>query len=58
MTPTPTKDLLTAEEVAEWLQIEKRQLERFGVPCIYLGHKTRRYLTSEVVEWLKTKRER
>ncbi len=49
-------DVLTPEEVAKWLHLEKRQPERFGIPCLHLGHKTRRYLRADVLEWLQQQR--
>jgi hypothetical protein len=49
-------DVLTPEQVATWLKIEKRQLERFGVPVLLLGHKTRRYLRADVLAWLQQQR--
>lgn len=49
-------EVLTPEQVADWLQIKKRQLERFKIPCIHLGNKTRRYLRSDVLDWLKKQR--
>jgi hypothetical protein len=57
--PSPAADttaVMTPEEVAAWLHIEKRQLERYRIPCLCLGHKTRRYLKSDVLEWLAKQR--
>lgn len=48
--------VLTREQVAEWLQVRPRQLDRLGVPCIDLGHKTKRYLATDVQEWLEGQR--
>ena len=39
----PLGTVLTREQVAEWLQVRPRQLDRLGVPCLDLGHKTKRY---------------
>lgn len=55
MTPA-VKDVLTRNEVAAWLQVRPRQLERLGVPCLRLGNKTLRYLRSDVLTWLEAKR--
>jgi hypothetical protein len=49
-------DVLTPQQVAAWLQIEPRQVERFGIPCLVLGHKTRRYLRADVLAWLVAQR--
>jgi hypothetical protein len=52
---------LTAEavldiyDVARWLKISKRQAERLGIPCLYLGTRTRRYLGKTVLEYLEKK---
>jgi hypothetical protein len=48
--------ILTQKQVAEWLQLRPRQLERLGVPCLNLGHKTKRYLRQDVLAWLNTQR--
>ena len=49
-------DVLTREQVAAWLQIRPRQVERFGIPCIPLGRKTVRYLRADVAAWLTQQR--
>ena len=45
--------LLTRDEVAEWLGISPQQVTRLGIPCIDLGHKTKRYLVRDVLAWLE-----
>jgi len=50
------RDVMTREQVAEWLQVRPRQVERLGVPCLDLGRKTKRYLKEDVVAWLETQR--
>ena len=62
MTPhdVPAPDaILTALQVAEWLNLKNakgtpqpRQVQRLGVPCIRLGHKTIRYKAATVAKWL------
>ena len=52
----PRDALLTADEVAEWLKIERRQVQRLGIPCIDLGRKTPRYQVKDVLAWLETRR--
>lgn len=49
-------DVLTREQVAAWLQIRPRQVERFGIPRLALGRKTVRYLRGDVAAWLKQQR--
>jgi hypothetical protein len=49
--------ILTAQEVAAWLKITPRQVQRLGVPCIDLGRKTKRYLAKDVSEYLEARRQ-
>jgi hypothetical protein len=49
-------EVLTREQVAAWLQVRPRQVERLGVPCIALGRKTVRYLKADVLAWLELQR--
>jgi len=48
--------ILTREEVAGWLKVRPRQVERLRIPCIDLGRKTKRYLVQDVLAWLDGKR--
>jgi hypothetical protein len=48
--------VMTRHEVAAWLKVAPRQVERLGVPCIPLGRKTVRYLRCDVLTWLQAKR--
>ncbi len=50
--------ILTRAEVAAWLKIKPRQVERLGVPCLDLGRKTKRYLMKEILTWLEEQRTR
>ena len=52
----PRDALLKADEVADWLKVERRQIQRLGIPCIDLGRKTPRYLVKDVLAWLETRR--
>ncbi len=53
MTLPPDPDaILTREEVAAWLKVRPRQVERLGVPVLSLGVKTKRYLVRDVLQWL------
>ena len=49
--------ILTREEVAKWLKLAPRQVERLGVPYLRLGKRTIRYRKSEVEAWLATCRQ-
>ena len=53
MTLPPALDaILTRDEVASWLKVKPRQIERLGVPVLNLGPKTKRYLARDVLAWL------
>lgn len=43
----------TRREVAAWLKVRPRQVERMGVPCLDLGRRTKRYLGRDVLAWLE-----
>ena len=49
-------EVLTRDEVAAWLKVRPRQVDRFDVPVLPLGHKTVRYLRSDVLAWLEGQR--
>jgi len=49
-------EVLTRQQVAEWLKVRPRQLDRLGVPCLDLGHKTKRYVKEDVLAWLDEQR--
>lgn len=51
----PPEAVLDIHQLAEWLQVSKRQAERLGIPCFYLGNRTRRYLGKTVLEFLEKK---
>jgi excisionase family DNA binding protein len=44
--------ILTREEVAKWLQLKPRQVERLGIPYLRLGQRTVRYRKADVEAWL------
>ena len=52
----PRDALLRADEVAEWLKVERRQVQRLGIPWIDLGRKTPRYHVKDILTWLETRR--
>lgn len=54
-TAPPETAILTPEQLAAWLQISPRQLERMGgVPCFLAGGtRSRRYLVKAVLAWLE-----
>ena len=44
----PRDAVLTAAEVADWLRIARRQVQRLGIPWIDRGRKTPRYQVKDV----------
>ena len=48
--------ILTAAEVAAWLKITPRQVQRVGIPCVRVGVRTPRYLGRDVLAWLEAQR--
>ena len=56
MTGLDSDAVLTRDEVARWLKVRPRQVERLGIPCLVLGHKTVRYLRADVLRWLEEQR--
>jgi hypothetical protein len=54
--PESRDEVLTLQEVAAWLKVRPRQVLRLGIPCIDLGHKTKRFLAEDVRAWLERRR--
>ncbi len=52
----PLNTLLKPDEVADWLKVKRRQVQRLGIPWIDLGRKTPRYQLKDVLAWLETRR--
>ena len=48
MTITPDA-ILTVQEVAVWLKITPRQVQRLGIPYLDMGYKTIRYRGADVL---------
>lgn len=46
--------VLTIEEVAEWLDVSIRTVERYPIKRLTLSRSTRRYLAKHVLEYLET----
>ena len=49
----PPEAILDINDVARWLQVSTRMVERLAIPPVYLGDRTRRYLAATVWEYLK-----
>lgn len=54
--PPASDSILTRDEVASWLKVKPRQVERLGVPVLDLGRKTKRYRAGDVLAWLQSLR--
>ena len=48
--------IMTRDEVAAWIKVKPRQVERLGIPCLDLGRRTKRYFAKDVLEWIQGKR--
>src|SRR3989442_2964145 len=55
--PPAPDAILTAADVAAWLKITPRQVQRLGVPCVRLGPRTSRYFARDVLTWLEAQRQ-
>ena len=53
MTAYPPEAVLTLGEVAAWLAVSQRQVQRLPLKRIHLGERTTRYLARHVYEWLE-----
>lgn len=49
-------EVLTAEQVAEILQVSKKRVLELPIPQVRLGRRTIRYLADDVMTYLKKKR--
>lgn len=56
VTAYPPEAVLTIEDVAEWLQVSTRKVERLDIPCTFLGTRTKRYIAKDVLKYLETRR--
>lgn len=54
--PPAPHEILTRDDVARWLKVKPRQVERLGVPVLELGAKTKRYMARDVLAWLESLR--
>jgi hypothetical protein len=54
--PSGDYEILTRDEVAKWLKVKPRQVERLRIPCLDFGRKTKRYARRDVVSWLEAQR--
>lgn len=50
----PVGDVLTVDEVAQWLKVSRRTIERMGLPFAKVGRQ-RRYVRDQVLDHLRSK---
>lgn len=53
----PAHAVLTIKQVAEWLQVGVRSVERMNIPCVMLGTRTRRFVAKDVLRYLDRRTE-
>jgi predicted DNA-binding transcriptional regulator AlpA len=52
----PPEAILDINEVAEWIGVSPRTVERLDLPCIHLGHRIKRYLGKDVLEYMEERK--
>jgi len=50
--PPPADAVLTPQQVADWLQVSTKTLATLPIRSKKLGHRTRRYVARDVLEYL------
>lgn len=53
----PPEAVLTAEQVAEWLQVGVGQVQRMNLPAVAVGKRRWRYIAGQVLDELKRRAE-
>lgn len=49
----PPETVLNIKQVAEWLQVSVRTVERLDIPFTLLGRRTKRYVAADVLAFLE-----
>jgi hypothetical protein len=55
ITAYPPDAVLTVHQVAAWLAVSERQVQRLPLKRIHVGERTTRYLARHVYEWLEAR---
>lgn len=55
VSPGPTS-VLNIHQVAAWLQVSTRTVERYDIPYFFIGRRQKRYLGEDVLRFIKTRR--
>jgi len=45
--------VLTTQQVAQWLSVSRRTVQRLRIPTVQLGHRTIRYRAKDVLDYLE-----
>ena len=48
--------ILDIYQVAEWLQVSTRTVERLDIPPVFLGTRTKRYLGKDVLKYMEQRK--
>lgn len=48
--------ILDIGQVAEWLQVSTRTVERLDIPPVFLGTRTKRYLGKDVLKYMEQRK--
>lgn len=52
----PPEAILSIEQVAEWLQVSTRTVERLDIPPVFLGTRTKRFLGRDVLAYMEQRK--
>lgn len=52
----PPEAILNIEQVADWLGVSVRTVERLDIPPVFLGTRTKRYLGKDVLKYMEQRR--
>lgn len=51
----PPEAVLTIQQLADWLGVSRRTVQRLPIPVVRLGHRTLRYRGRDVLDYLERK---
>lgn len=52
----PETAVLNVKQVAQWLGVSTRSVERLDIPCVFLGTRSKRYLGKDVLAYLEQRK--
>lgn len=53
----PPEAVLEIQDVADWLHVSTRTVERYDIPYFFIGRRQKRYLGEDVLRFIRTRRE-